>query len=57
VAYRLVQPESAGSAIFVYGSVLPGISYLLAFFSDHLFKKRILNLKRHFVGRAPIANP
>jgi hypothetical protein len=44
-------------AIFIYGCVLLGISYLLAFFSDHLLKKRLLRLKRRFARRAPIANP
>ena len=44
-------------AIFIYGSVRLGISCLLAFFSDHLLKKRLLRFKRRFARRAPIANP
>jgi hypothetical protein len=50
VAHRSVQSVSAGSAIFIYGSCAAGISYLLAFFSDHLLKKRFLRLKRRFVA-------
>jgi hypothetical protein len=44
-------------AIFIYGCALLGISYLLAFFRDHLLKKRSLRLKRRFARRAPIAKP
>jgi peptidoglycan/LPS O-acetylase OafA/YrhL len=37
--------------------VLLGISYLLAFFSEHLLKKRFQRLKRRFARRAPIEKP
>jgi peptidoglycan/LPS O-acetylase OafA/YrhL len=38
-------------AIFIYGPVLLGISYLLAFCSYHLLEKHFLRLKRRFEPR------